>query len=943
MMPMTDLQLAPGSLIKLRDREWIVIDNPRNGRLRVRPIGLGEEDATTILVGLERDIRSAEFDAPDPGRAGPSAAARMLRDALLLSLRRGAGPFRSFGRLNFDPRAYQLAPLLMSLRLETVRLLIADDVGIGKTIEAGLIARELLDRGEIRRLAVICPPHLVDQWILELKTKFSVDAVGVTAATAKRLERGLRVGSSLFDEHQFFVVSLDYIKRDERAEAFKNACPELVIVDEAHTCVGGANSGRHQRYQLLQKLSQDRRRHMLFLTATPHSGDVEAFSRLVGLISDEFRGFENGDAEQHKALRDRLGDHLIQRRRADIDAWKEPGLFPVPEVRPDVTYRLHPDASAFFDSVLDYCAEVTERAGKDERTRRLAFWGTLALMRCVASSPVAALSALRSRARLSEQADADFGALEHQMRQQAFDSDPEESVLDDDTPTLVDDAALSSLLRQAEALARDPHKDEKLKTLITEVRQLLKSGFSPVVFCRYIGTAKNVGAALEGAFPDATIGVVTGELPPAERLTRVEELGTASQRILVATDCLSEGVNLQSHFDAVVHYDLSWNPTRHQQRDGRVNRFGQKKPIVRSLIIYGADNPVDGAVLQVILRKAEDIRKATGVPVPIPDNDRAMSEALLKAVLMRRKRLPQQQPLLFDDLPEAVKIDQTWQNAAEREKRSQTIFAQRSLKPENVIPEWEQARAAIGGDAETTHRFLVSAFQRFGTPLAESDSGFRLKFPEDATLVALADRLADAGLLNNGTYTFRPGPDREAIHRTHPLVSTVGEFLLERALDPEAAAATDIATLPRSGAWFSDAVSGLTTIALLRLRHQLISQTGSSSLLAEEASAIAWTGQAGNILATGAEAFALLDHPASADLAQKTRLERLEAAQARLVAWRPAIDAHANERADKLKTDHDRVRRATMRSERTSVARVDVSPILPVDVIGLYVLIPPVT
>ncbi len=118
-------------------------------------------------------------------------AARLLSEALRLSLRRGAGPFRSAARVAFEPRAYQLVPLLMALRLPVVRLLIADDVGIGKTIEAGLILRELIDRGEVDRFAVLCPPHLVEQWTGELKAKFDLDAVAVTAASAARLERGL--------------------------------------------------------------------------------------------------------------------------------------------------------------------------------------------------------------------------------------------------------------------------------------------------------------------------------------------------------------------------------------------------------------------------------------------------------------------------------------------------------------------------------------------------------------------------------------------------------------------------------------------------------------------------------------------------------------------------------------------------------------------------------
>ena len=129
-----------------------------------------------------------------PATAGDARSARLLRDALRLGIRSSAGPFRSFGRIAVDPRPYQLVPLLMALKLEPVRLLIADDVGIGKTIEAALIAREMLDRGDAQRLAVLCPPHLAEQWQYELWTKFHLHAELVLPSTVKRLERGLPVG-----------------------------------------------------------------------------------------------------------------------------------------------------------------------------------------------------------------------------------------------------------------------------------------------------------------------------------------------------------------------------------------------------------------------------------------------------------------------------------------------------------------------------------------------------------------------------------------------------------------------------------------------------------------------------------------------------------------------------------------------------------------------------
>ena len=115
-------------------------------------------------------------------------------------------------------------------------------------------------------------------------------------------------------------------------------------------------------------------------------------------------------------------------------------------------------------------------------------------------------------------------------------------------------------------------------------------------------------------------------------------MADAEQRLLVATDCLSEGINLQQLFDTVVHYDLSWNPTRHQQREGRVDRFGQPANRVRSVLLFSPDSAIDGAVLEVILRKAEAIRKATGVTVPLPDERGAVTGALMNAVMLRKGR-----------------------------------------------------------------------------------------------------------------------------------------------------------------------------------------------------------------------------------------------------------------------------------------------------------------
>ncbi|MCU0650154.1 MAG: DEAD/DEAH box helicase, partial [Gemmatimonadaceae bacterium] len=386
---------APGSLVRARDREWIVLPGSTGDVLRLRPLSGSEEDVALVHTRLEPNVAPAVFPPPSLEPQAGQDAALLLRDALLMSLRRGAGPFRSFGNLALEPRAYQLVPLLMALRQETVRLLVADDVGIGKTIEAALIARELYDRGEIARFAVLCPPHLVDQWVRELDERFHLKATAVTANSAARLERGLPVNESIFTVNPFTVVSLDYIKSERRRYDFVRACPELVIVDEAHTCTN-MGTGRQLRYELLRDLSKDAGRHMVLLTATPHSGNEEAFYHLLGLLDPAFETMREMPDAQRDKLRERLAQHFVQRRRPDIDEWMDTRIFAQRETA-ELTYRLGGAWEEFFEEVLDYCADVTEAAGADERRRRLTFWGTLALMRCVSSSPRAAVQALRTR------------------------------------------------------------------------------------------------------------------------------------------------------------------------------------------------------------------------------------------------------------------------------------------------------------------------------------------------------------------------------------------------------------------------------------------------------------------------------------------------------------------------------------------------------------------
>jgi superfamily II DNA or RNA helicase len=882
----------------------------------------GENDTVVLDPVLELlPVEPARFDLPADAAVTVQAKAALLADAMRLTLRRGAGPFRSAAQLAFEPRTYQLVPLLMALRLSVPRLLVADDVGIGKTIEAGLILRELMDRGEVDAFSVLCPPHLVEQWVGELKARFGIDAVAVTSGTASRLERGLPLAQTLFDAYPFTVVSLDYIKAEKRREGFARACPDFVIVDEAHACVG-THQGRQQRFELLSGLARNPERRMILLTATPHSGDEEAFARLLSLVDPSFASKDFEDTR----YRERLARHFVQRRRIDLvsGAWDEDRAFPKHDTT-EFTYRLSDAHRGFQEAALDYCFGIVSRAGSGQRERRLAFWGTLALMRCVGSSPAAALSALRNR--VSSESD--------RLEPKIYDDDgDDEDAVDLEPGTVFDaDPELLALVKRAEELVGEP--DSKMAALIDALTPLIKKGANPVVFCRYLATAEHVRDGLRKAFPKLTIEAVTGVLTPDERRDRVADMAAVDeekpvQRILVATDCLSEGINLQQLFDTVVHYDLSWNPTRHQQREGRVDRFGQPAELVRSIMVFSPDSAIDGAVLEVILRKAEEIRKATGVTVPLPEERGPVTDALMASMMLRHGVSPQ---LTLDlRLDDGAKVmEARWRDASENEKRSRARFAQNAMKPQEVAPEWEKVRTLLGSPAEA-RLFVERAMARFGVPLEARKTV--LLAHVDALDAGLRGRLAEHDLTGSVRLaTVEPAPSGTALlTRTHPLTATFAEALVEASLDPESLSGLGIG---RVGAWPTAAVQQLTRLALLRIRFKLtVHARKERLLLAEEAALVAIQG--GRILAVGETAREWLNTPATSDLAPVARDRFIAKANEDLPSLlNGPIADFVRSRAQELMQDHARLRAAS-----GSASRVTVETVLPPDVIGLFVLVP---
>lgn len=928
-----------GSLVKARNREWVVLPESEDDFLVLQPVSGSDREVAGVLTSLE-NVEPATFPLPDLTACGDVDDWRLLLDAVRFGFRSSIGPFRSLARIGVAPRAYQLVPLMMALKLDPVKLLIADDVGIGKTVESLLIARELLDQGDVKRLAVLCSPALAEQWQREMREKFHIDAELVLPSTASKLERRCAFGQSLFDRYPFVVVSTDFIKADRRRHEFLDQAPELVIVDEAHGCAGiGTGRDSTQRFELVSGLAANPDRHLLLLTATPHSGKGESFRNLLSFLDDRFSDLpEDLAGEANLSIRRDLARHFVQRRRADIETYVgEETPFPERMVAEE-TYTLSPDYRAFLNRIIRY-ARTTVLDEQGRKRKRVRWWSVLGLLRSLASSPAAAAATLRNRSATLEAATAE--EVDEMGRSAVLDLADDEAlegidvIPGSDVAELDDDHAktrryLRDLARDAEKLF-GPEKDAKLARLIEMLETLLANGHNPIVFCRFIPTAEYVAEQLRSAFGNkATVEAVTGTLPPEEREARVADLGASEgRRILVATDCLSEGVNLQDHFDAVIHYDLSWNPTRHEQREGRVDRYGQPKEAVRAITYFGADNGIDRIVLDVLLRKHDAIRKATGVSVPVPGDSDGLVEALMEGVILRSDLDVEQ--LAFEGFEDKRRTDLhlEWENAAERERKSRHMFAQHGIKAGEVQREVERVRAGLGTEHDL-HSFLGSALPILGGKVSTVDGRI------DIDLTEAGRDLVEAAPGRRAAFAARaslPVADGESyLTRTHPFVEAVAARILDAALHP-----TD-KKVSRCGISRSAAVSRPTAVFLVRHRILLTATEGGvrRPALAEYSEFLAVDRLDDPEWMEGEQIEELLDDGRLLPLAEASGLGILAETMSRFDLVKDRFDERTETVAALLLADHLRVREA---SRRRGV-RYKAEPACTPDVLGVYALLP---
>ena len=954
----TNFDYKPGSLVTLRNRPWVVLPSEDTDLLLLKPLGGSDEEITGVFLpvaGRDEKPQTYNFIKPSVTDLGDFTSAKLLYNAARLSFRNAAGPFRCLGKLSFRPRSYQMVPLIMALKQETTRLLIADDVGVGKTIEALLIAKELYERKVINRFAIVCLPHLCDQWQDEMKNKFGIEAVVIRSGTATSLERQIRTHENIFRAFPFQIISIHYIKSGNKRQVFIDHCPELIMVDEAHTCAkpAGANNSQQLRYHLLHDIAKKENQHLVFLTATPHSGKQAEFQSLLGFLKPEFEKIDVVTSSETE--RKEIAKHFIQRRRGDVLKWSdEETKFPERNSI-DRDFEIGKAYAEVFNDILAYARELVAQNIGDGRKQRYNYWDALALLRGVMSSPAAGISMLTKKAQKRKITDEEDDPDNNREQEDIVES---QSVMDNDFST--DDNLPLSVLGKGEAVKDSEAKrllgyakrmealygiehDQKAKEAIIQIKTFIERGYNPIVFCRYIQTANYLGDIfkenLKGKnFKNLHIEVVTSELNDELRREKITEMNKSERRLLIATDCLSEGINLQEGFNAMLHYDLPWNPNRLEQREGRIDRFGQQSDAVEVALLYGSNNPIDGVVLEVLLRKAREIRRSIGISVPFPENSASVMESVTNAILLKPsvsvKQVTHQLSMFEAEEIEEEKnrVAKAFEEAEQREKASRSIFTQNTIKANEIEADLREVDEAIG-DVKAVELFILDALRFMGVQVEAKKDGCKIyttNIPQ-----RLRDLLSDKTEIQISFKSPTPA-GYKYIGRNHPFTEHLSQHIINSALQQTANSAARAAVLRSAD------VKQKTVLFQLRVRNVIAEQPSNKQIVAEEMWLWGYEGEVNQkqFLDKETAMNLLMDVKPTQNMEEGEKAYWLNEEMAWVldeIKFREQTDEVALERASHLVESHTRFKKLVSGNKYKAV-----EPVLPMDVLGVYILLPEV-
>lgn len=624
----------PGQLVEVRRRQWVVSDVltsqpgesgvPSQNLVTLSSIdedGLGED--LEVIWEIEPGAHIIE-KAGLPSITGQDDTG--VLEAFLDAVRWGAATNADRGFLQAPFRSgasiedFQLDPLVRAIDRARVNLLIADDVGLGKTIEAGLVIQELLLRHRARTVFVVCPASLQEKWRVEMLEKFGLEFRIVDTAYVKQLRRDRGIHANPWTSFPRLIASMDWMKSGEGLRLLRDVIPvlpthprkfDILVVDEAHN-VAPAGSGRYalesQRTRLIRKLSPHFQ-HRLFLTATPHNGYTESFTSLLELLDDQ--RFSKNILPDDK----QLAQVMVRRLKTDlVDSDGKP-LYPRRKLHA-LSIPYSPEERAIHRTLNDYTAS-RERTCEGYGAAGTRFVNGL-LKKRLFSSPAAFASTLEKHyATLTQAATRDRPAekpnpmAERILRKAILKAD--EDYADDSQVELAQQEATQEASRRSPPLTDEEHRllnemrdwaqrernraDSKAEAVVAWIDANLKTADRwnerrVILFTEYRTTHQWLHQILATRGHARRLAMIHGGMDQDEREKVKAAFQThprdAEVRILLATDAASEGIDLQNYCDSLIHLEIPYNPNVMEQRNGRIDRHGQKQPEVQ---IW---HPVDG-------------------------------------------------------------------------------------------------------------------------------------------------------------------------------------------------------------------------------------------------------------------------------------------------------------------------------------------------------------
>ena len=602
-----------------------------------------------------------------------------------------------------------------------------------------------------------------------------------------------------------------------------------------------------------------------------------------------------------------------------------------------------------YEKLLEFSFSLVKTDDSHKGIIRLRYWSALALLRGVMSSPAAGIKMLENRKKTEEQKAQDDRGYSDEPNPM-IESNLEESgdyepsgIISRAELTKHENQRLNNFALELKEL-QNIKEDFKAQRALGIVKDWLKQGFQPIIFCKYIRTANYLGELFNEEFKTSkkvNIQVVTGEDPDEVRKARIEEMKTAKkqEKILIATDCLSEGINLQDQFNAVLHYDLPWNPNRLEQREGRVDRYGQTAKLIKAYLMYGSNNPIDGVVLKVLLRKVREIRRQTGISIPFPEDSQSMMDSILQAVLSKAERIKRgdiaQMTFDFGEMDEVKQAEGNFTNqiekAADREKASRDIFAQNAIKAEAIEEDLKQSDEAIGKPEDVEAFVIETLISLLGVQISKDAdvNGYTLF---TANLPQILKQIFPNESELKVSF-FSPTPEGYLyLGRNHSFVEQLCLLLMANAINRRSDA--DPA---RTAIIKSNNVDIKTTLLLFRVRNVIEEKRLGKQLVAEEMLIWGYQGSNGGkkVLDQHVVKDLMINAVATANIAKEARIDFLENELNYIKNLKKDFDETAKKRAEVLIAAHERFRKV-LGGKQYQV----VEPVLPMDLIGIYIVLP---